>query len=44
MRRIALGLLALGLLVMASQACFARGGHGHGHGHGHSGGTSHRHD
>jgi hypothetical protein len=38
MRRIALGLLTLSLLVAASSACFARGGggHGHGHGHGHS--------
>jgi hypothetical protein len=44
MRCIALGLLALSLLAMTSQACFARGGHGHGHGHGHSGGTSHRPD
>jgi len=42
MRCIALGLLALSLLAMTSQACFARGGHGHGHGH--SGGTSHRPD
>jgi hypothetical protein len=39
MRRIALGLLTLSLLVAASSACFARGG-GHGHGHGHNNGHS----
>ena len=44
MRRMALGLLALGLLVMAASTCFARGGHGHGHGHGGGGGTSHHPD
>jgi hypothetical protein len=40
----ALGLLALSLLVMAASTCFARGGHGHGHGHGGGGGTSHHPD
>jgi hypothetical protein len=44
MRRLALGLLALSLLVMAASTCFARGGHGHGHGHGGGGGTSHHPD
>jgi hypothetical protein len=44
MRRIALGLLALTLLVAASSDCLARGGgHGHGHGHGHSSGSTAHH-
>ena len=43
MHRMALGLLALSLLVMAASTCFARGGR-HGHGHGGGGGTSHHPD
>jgi hypothetical protein len=44
MRRIALGLLALTLLVAASSDCLARGGgHGHGHAHGHSSGSAAHH-
>jgi hypothetical protein len=41
MRFMALGLLALGLLMSAATTGFARGGHGHGgHGHGHGHGAA----
>ncbi len=43
MRFMALGLLAVSLLMSASSTGLAHGGHGHGHGHGHGAAASTAH-